>query len=612
MKKKFAFATLLAISGMVGSVQPSLPNSELGPIHQFPALDFGADFDESWSRDGKCDDPRFEGPGTPTKILGQRMFRDAFDCYAAYMNQTVKVRRHIGDIDFGLDEDPIKNINGECDDPRFEGPGMSDFVTSASTGQDASDCLRAYVLGRIVLRVPDIDEVFLYGDDSSEYAFDGECDDGRFEDIGSENLRMAESFNKNNVGADATDCRDAYQDNHIRPLRTTIGKIFFGDNSSEHFYDGECDDPRFEDVDENDPRMAEEISMENLGADAADCHHAFLVRAIQLSEPYPTPLYPVAHGKSPEFISDLYKSSDYLAMKDEDGLTPLHRAARYNEDPDVISTLIDASADPNEKDHNENTPLHWAAKYNKNPEVLTALIEKGSTPNATNKLGRTPLHWAAWHNKNPDVIRALIRAGADPDIQDNNGVAPLNSATWSVVPIGIVSALLEGGADPNTTTRNGWTPLHGSASTDIRPDLTKLLLSNRANPNATHDEGWTPLHQAAWYNKNPAIISLLVEKGADVNAKTTAEHRTAIFQAAANDNLDVVAALLKAKADPNIPHINGRTPLHRAVENGNRRMIEILLEYGASRDIEDEDGTTPWDLAVQNEVLSRAFSTLPP
>ena len=87
-----------------------------------------------------------------------------------------------------------------------------------------------------------------FGDNSSEWAKDGECDDRRFRGVG-----MAKGLDQDDVGHDATDCRQAYRDKRITlwvaseaRAATQCKSIRFGDNKSEWPNDGECDDYRFE------------------------------------------------------------------------------------------------------------------------------------------------------------------------------------------------------------------------------------------------------------------------------------------------------------------------------------------------------------------------------
>lgn len=110
-----------------------------------------------------------------------------------------------------------------------------------------------------------------FGDDSSDYALDGECDDPRFVGWG-----VATTTEIANMGKDASDCAHLFRLGQIRLNRlqsdssiAECREINFGDNSSEWANDGECDDPRFA------GRSAAEImSFGDIGRDAKDCRAA--------------------------------------------------------------------------------------------------------------------------------------------------------------------------------------------------------------------------------------------------------------------------------------------------------------------------------------------------
>ncbi|SEN30020.1 hypothetical protein SAMN04489859_100415 [Paracoccus alcaliphilus] len=121
-------------------------------------IDFGDDSGE-WALDGECDDKRFDGPGmTDTVLLDEDIGHDATDCRKAFKAGNISLRKvatvdiiHDG-INFGTDAGDWANDN-ECDDPRFNGPGMTGTsLMDEDIRRDASDCLRAYRAGEIRLR----------------------------------------------------------------------------------------------------------------------------------------------------------------------------------------------------------------------------------------------------------------------------------------------------------------------------------------------------------------------------------------------------------------------------------------------------------------------------
>ena len=99
--------------------------------------------------------------------------------------------------DFG-DDAGVHARDGECDDPRFEGPGAP-FGFDSHRGHDATDCRELFESGRISWRGDGE-----FGDDSGEFANDGDFDDTRF--VGD---RGGGALNDDShIGRDATDCRN--------------------------------------------------------------------------------------------------------------------------------------------------------------------------------------------------------------------------------------------------------------------------------------------------------------------------------------------------------------------------------------------------------------------
>ena len=165
-----------------------------------PDIDFGDDSGR-FPNDGECDDGRFEGEGmgVTSQVRG-----DATDCRALYREGRVQLVEVVDppDIDFGDDSGRFPN-DGECDDGRFEGEGMG--VTSQVRG-DATDCRALYREGRVQLvSLPVVESPF--GSDSW-LSGNGECDDARFE-----GKRMGIPWE---VGTDATDCRRLLEEGRIQ------------------------------------------------------------------------------------------------------------------------------------------------------------------------------------------------------------------------------------------------------------------------------------------------------------------------------------------------------------------------------------------------------------
>lgn len=91
----------------------------------------------------------------------------------------------------------------------------------------------------------------------------------------------------------------------------------------------------------------------------------------------------------------------------------------------------------------------------------------------------------------------------------------------------------------------------------------------------------------------------LIRQGADLSVRSQ-DGDTALYTALAFLCYPVVAPLLEAGADPNVPNADGSYPIHVAAEYGGAegpRLMEALLLHGAQIDARDEEGATAIFLA---------------
>jgi hypothetical protein len=112
--------------------------------------DFGDDTSQ-WSNDGECDDPRFVGEGSAQTLLEEDLGHDAADCRKLFAAGRIALRGASGSIEFG-DDDSEWARDGECDDPRFAGKGMAETLLDADEYHDATDCRTLFDRGLVALR----------------------------------------------------------------------------------------------------------------------------------------------------------------------------------------------------------------------------------------------------------------------------------------------------------------------------------------------------------------------------------------------------------------------------------------------------------------------------
>lgn len=94
----------------------------------------------------------------------------------------------------------------------------------------------------------------------------------------------------------------------------------------------------------------------------------------------------------------------------------------------------------------------------------------------------------------------------------------------------------------------------------------------------------TPLMKAAWEG-DAAIVEMLLAAGAKIDATATDTGETALLNAVTRDHSEVIALLLKNKADVNVKNAFGFNALTSAVAAGNQETAALLLDAGAK--IED-------------------------
>ncbi|MED5534059.1 MAG: hypothetical protein VX690_00005, partial [Pseudomonadota bacterium] len=206
-------------------------------------------------------------------LIDSDRFADATDCRLLFNQGRITLRGGGGggNVDFGDNSSTWAN-DGECDDPRFQGAGMASTTLAEDRFSDANDCRDLFNLGRITLiSSGGGGGPVEFGDNSSTWSQNGECDDPRFQGSG-----MASMLIDSDRFADATDCRLLFNQGMIT-LRGSGGNVDFGDNSSTWANDGECDDPRFQGA-----GMASTTLAEDRFSDANDCRDLFNLGRITL------------------------------------------------------------------------------------------------------------------------------------------------------------------------------------------------------------------------------------------------------------------------------------------------------------------------------------------
>ncbi|ACO61073.1 predicted protein, partial [Micromonas commoda] len=104
----------------------------------------------------------------------------------------------------------------------------------------------------------------------------------------------------------------------------------------------------------------------------------------------------------------------------------------------------------------------------------------------------------------------------------------------------------------------------------------RATLKSRSTGNTVSDI--TPLHVAAKEGHTP-VVAELIRAGADVNVPSS-DGATPLMWAASNGHEACALALIQAGADVN-PKGGGWTPLSAAIEDKHEKVVKLLKHFGA-------------------------------
>ena len=289
------------------------------------------------------------------------------------------------------------------------------------------------------------------------------------------------------------------------------------------------------------------------------------------------------------------------------GVTPLHLAARQGE-LETTKALLEAGANVNQRAIGDNSTPLLIATINGHFDLAKYLLEKGADPNAAEHNGVTPLYaalncqWAAkalypqprayeqQKTSYLDLMTALLDKGADSNVRltkkvwysqydfdqsgvDETGATPFWRAAYSA-DVDAMKLLMAHGADPNIPTmRTPGRPRTGDAGERAVQDIS----------------GLPPIPVGG-----PGVPPLLAAAGQGYGEGFAANHH----RFAPGGMLAAVKYLVEdLHADVNAREHEGNTALHNAAARGDNEMIQYLVSKGADPKIVNRAGQTTVDMA---------------
>ena len=327
-------------------------------------------------------------------------------------------------------------------------------------------------------------------------------------------------------------------------------------------------------------------------------------------------------GDKPEFITSIFKKSDFQKINIEDeskNLIPLidwknkeqHTALHIcikNNCVESLKVLLESTANIFIKDSNENTALHHAVIVGCD-SLVTQLVEKivkGNISNLDikNKLGCTPLHLAV-EKEYMKILIHLLEKGASYYAKDNRMNNLLHYAVNIRDPESrkkMVDYILKQCKDADKPLTRECddvtqsTPLHTAIELQYINAVELIIGSDRKCMELKDIHGMTSLHLAVIpkldyftfsVSLKPSSISIFEKILASIGEETDNclerltcfkdnQGKSVLHLCIKYQNYEALSKLLEYQLCLNIADIYGNTPLHEAVLTQNETTKECL------------------------------------
>ena len=332
----------------------------------------------------------------------------------------------------------------------------------------------------------------------------------------------------------------------------------------------------------------------------------------------------VQAGVNTTIIGNILDKNAVLNMRNRDGDTPLHIAARMNQ-REAGEFLLDRGADVfsansqgdsplrlalthrsgvlqwmfnprtvRSTDSTGNTMLHYVALWRMDRQI-EFMRQQGIPVDAANGTGETPLFWAV-HHDGASTVKALLDARANINARDSLGNSALHSAVrWNA--INATNALLDAGMDVNAISLNGTSSLHDAVRLG-NIAIAQILINRRANLEVRDSDGNTPFMEAVKAGHVEAA-NLLARSGADPMTRNSGGDTPLHFAVAAADSV-MIDALLGMGVSIHARNTRNRTPFQIALADSPETLSALL---GGNRiNSTDDYGNSPLHVAIQARV----------
>ena len=270
-----------------------------------------------------------------------------------------------------------------------------------------------------------------------------------------------------------------------------------------------------------------------------------------------TPLHIAAQNASASVVRALLRAKADARAVTAEGVTAMHLAAMGG-DTTVIAALMQAGADVNAVEPNfGETPLMVAAARGR-ADAVRALLARGADWRRVGKtmdpMASAAQDRAAKQQRNATLAKLREQQGATKNLNwmpDSRQVQAAVKAALEVERQAADATVLASAAAATAAEEARLAAQGGAGLDDDSPGYTDLL---------GLQGGHTALLLAI-REGHQETIRALIAAGADVNQVSTGDHTSPLLMAAINGQYDAIMQLLAAGANPNVSSEAGATPL---------------------------------------------------
>ena len=310
----------------------------------------------------------------------------------------------------------------------------------------------------------------------------------------------------------------------------------------------------------------------------------------------------VKDGAVDEIKKVINETNIDINTKNEDGVTPLMNAVKYNNNLEVVNLLLNEGADVNIKNSMGKTPLMYAAEYNSNPEIIKVLLKNGVDVKAKG-VNEAPLALFAAENENLEVMKILVNAGMETTVNDYHYNTALMLAAGRNNNPEVVSYLIDRGSNLEATDKWGGTVFERAANNE-NEEIMKLIIDESFYMEREKRKNYlkSALETAKEYNENKKIVEII---------ESQIRKDSNLLDALEADDKELFKELLEKDVRVNIRDEDGYTPLMIALASDyDIKIIKKLLNKGAKINSRNIDGVTPIHFASANHSDLDVFKLL--